>query len=177
MVPARLIWAVDVLDVRPDDRVFEIGCGHGVAAGLICERLGDRGHLTAIDRSSKMIYAAAKRNAAHIAVGKATFVTMALEEADALATQEPFNRVFAVNVNVFWTRSPARELKTIAGLLAPGGSLHLFYEPPSDARAAELAETLPEMLSEHGFTPVGLLRQGRLVCAVGTFVPTSTATR
>jgi hypothetical protein len=45
----RLRSIVEQLNIRPDDRVLEIGCGHGVAATLVCERL-EEGHLTAIDQ-------------------------------------------------------------------------------------------------------------------------------
>jgi Methyltransferase domain len=59
----RIAWAVEILDVGPDDRILEVGCGHGVAVSLVCEHL-DRGRITAVDRSPKMIEMARTRNRA-----------------------------------------------------------------------------------------------------------------
>ena len=122
----RLRAVVDRLDVHPGQRVLEIGCGHGVAATLVCERL-TTGRLTAIDRSPKMVDAAARRNARHIAAGTAEFLVATLEDAD--LGDRRFDRIFAVRVGLFH-REPARARALAERWLAPGGRLLSEYNAP-----------------------------------------------
>jgi ubiquinone/menaquinone biosynthesis C-methylase UbiE len=122
----RLRAIVDGLGIRPGDRVLEIGCGHGVAATYVCERL-DRGRLTAVDRSVKMVEAAGRRNAAHVEAGRAEFLVMRLE-ALSLGDRR-FDLVFAVRVGLF-VREPERARGLVAPWLVPGGRLEVFLDAP-----------------------------------------------
>jgi ubiquinone/menaquinone biosynthesis C-methylase UbiE len=122
----RLQRVVDQLDIGPDDRVLEIGCGHGVAATLVCERL-DEGRLTAVDRSPKMIEAATRRNAAYVDSGTAEFLVASLEDLD--LGDRRFDTVFAVRVGLFH-REPERARSPVEAWLAPGGGVFAFFDPP-----------------------------------------------
>ena len=122
----RLRKVVDELKVEPGDRVLEIGCGHGVAAGYVCERL-EGGRLTAVDRSRKMIEAARRRNAEYVGAGRAEFFVAELEN---LALGERrFDKVFAVRVGLFH-REPERARALVEPWLAPGGTITSVFDPP-----------------------------------------------
>jgi SAM-dependent methyltransferase len=151
-VPEHVRWAVEKLDPGPDDRLLEIGCGPGVSIALICERLAG-GRIMAIDRSATAISRAEKRNAAHVAAGKAVLRRIALEElqpSDVLVGGERFDTVFALNVNLFWVRSPAAELELVKRLLRPDGAFYLFYGY-GGRDAVRVPDALTDHLTEHGF--------------------------
>jgi SAM-dependent methyltransferase len=177
--PERMLWAVETLAPDPDDQLLEIGCGTGVAVWLICEKLVG-GRIVAIDRSAAAISRAAKRNAGGISSGKAVLRTVALEElqpADVLQGRQRFDKIFAMNVNLFWVHRPTRELDLIRGLLDPGGALYLFYgygETPQRGKAGENAARVPDVLrdqlSECGFA-VEVKRAASVVCVVATPKP------
>lgn len=122
----RLQAIVDQLGVRPNDRVLEIGCGHGVAATLVCERL-EGGRLTVVDRSPKMIAAAERRNAAYVEAGTAEFLVATLEDLD--LGDRRIDTVFAVCVGLF-RREAERARSLVEKWLAPGGTVFVFSDEP-----------------------------------------------
>lgn len=122
----RLYRIVQDLNIRPADRVLEIGCGQGVAATFVCERL-TTGRLTAIDRSAKMIAAARRRNAQFVSQGKAEFICANFEELDLGARR--FDKIFAVRVRLFHS-DPDRARALAKKWLAPDGRLVSVYDEP-----------------------------------------------
>ena len=165
-VPERIRWAVEVMDPAPGDHLLEIGCGPGVAVAAICPRLTG-GRVVAIDRSATAIARASRRNAECVAAGRAVLLTVALEDLDPAALTKAgrgFDKVFAMNVNLFWVRSPARELELVRGLLRPGGTLALFYGYGTPGQAATVPGALLEHLTAGGFT--GEVRTGPSVAGV-----------
>jgi ubiquinone/menaquinone biosynthesis C-methylase UbiE len=125
-VSERLRAVVERLDIQPGDRVLEIGCGHGVAATFVCERL-DGGRLTAVDRSSQMIQAARRRNAEYVEAGRAEFLIANLEDMD--LGDRRFDKIFAVRVGLFH-REPERARALAERWRAPGGAVYAFFDEP-----------------------------------------------
>ena len=146
----RLVWAVETMAIRPADRVLEIGCGHGVAVSLVCERLAG-GKITALDRSAKMIAAAEARNREHVESGLAEFIPASLESVD--LGDRRFDKVFAVHVRAVWEEPT--NLVGVRRHLAPGGLLYLFHQQPGwrdAADAEELGQFVTSILVNQGFT-------------------------
>ncbi|MET9389266.1 class I SAM-dependent methyltransferase [Streptomyces sp. NPDC006624] len=162
-VPKRLTWAVELLDPAPGDRVLEIGCGRGVAVSLLLGRL-TTGTVTAVDRSATAVEAARRRHHAAVADGRAVFHVRSLADAD--FTAGSFDRVLAVNVNLFWTGAADAELTALRRWLTPGGLLCLCWEPPDGGRAGDIAGTVGRAVEEHGFETT-VVRDGVLVAVLG----------
>ena len=165
-MPDRNAWAVDLVDPQPGDRVLEVGCGPGVAASLVCDRLVE-GRLTAIDRSATAVERARGRLASYLAAGRAV-----LEQTDLahlVAPPDAFDTAFAVNVNAFWTGPAERELAVLRTVVRPGGVVRLVYEGPPSGGGRDVAPTVAAALGRAGCaTGVARDPSGSLVCITGT---------
>ncbi|WP_435590526.1 class I SAM-dependent methyltransferase [Nocardia sp. bgisy118] len=78
-----------------------------------------------------------------------------------------FDKILAVNVNVFWTKRPTAELAVIEKLLVSGGGLYLCYGYGGPDGASTSPKPPPgrldEYLTEAGFT-VRTRASGDLLC-------------
>jgi ubiquinone/menaquinone biosynthesis C-methylase UbiE len=111
---------LDLMDIRPDDRVLDIGCGTGSLTIMIARRLTGNGQVIGIDAAPKMI--AIARNKAARAGSRAEFAVGVAEEL------EFKDAAFDIVVNSMFLHHIDHELKQIAlaemfRVLKPGGQL------------------------------------------------------
>jgi SAM-dependent methyltransferase len=162
-------WAVDVLDLRPHDRVLEVGGGTAASARLVLDRIPS-GRLVALDRSvtaSRRIAAALPRE---VDGGRLVVVTRALadvdadvrvdvdgDEGDATLSPASVDVAFAVDVNVFWTSDAAPELAVLRRLLVPRGRLAVCFGadgPRAEAVRPRVLDPVARHVTAAGFVEV-----------------------
>jgi SAM-dependent methyltransferase len=149
---------LDLLEIRPEERILEIGFGPGLAVARAAE-LAWKGKVVGIDHSALMVEQAARRNASAIRAGR---VELLLGSADALPhfDGDPFDKVVAVNVYMFW-KDPDSVLRGLLQVMSPGGVIALTLQPrrrgatADDTRAA--AERMSASLREAGFGDIRIV--------------------
>lgn len=150
----RSQWAVSLLDVQPDERVLEVGCGPGVAVAAL-SRAASRGLVVGVDHSEVMIQQARRRNAAAVRDGRVRLVHASVEHLPSM--EDRFDAGLAVNTVGFW-HDPVHALRDIGGLLRDDGRLALVSQPrcrgATAATSQAAAEELAGLLTEAGFAVV-----------------------
>jgi ubiquinone/menaquinone biosynthesis C-methylase UbiE len=166
----RNSWVVSLLEVRPDDRVLEIGFGPGLAVREL-SHIAREGHVCGIDHSELMLCQAMRRNVDGIRRG---VVDLRLGSVDALpGFDAPFDKILAVNAVLFWNGVDAR-LEELRGLLRPGGLIAVARQPrgpgASDEASAAKGREMAATLVRAGFSDVRvetLRLKPAVVCALG----------
>ena len=173
----RNSWAVDLLEIRATDRVLEIGYGPGFALEGACRR-ASAGKVVGLDHSPSMGAMAARRNRAAVASGRFQLEIgpiEALKEPSAPAFATPFDRIFAVNVVMFWN-DPVAAIGILESRLAARGRIALTFQPRigerTDAAALAAAETMACQMRDAGLAEVRIETLDRVspmaVCVMGT---------
>jgi trans-aconitate methyltransferase len=109
-------WArelIPLLNLQPDDRVLDIGCGDGRVTASIAPLVA-RGSVLGIDSSTEMIR--------HAGSSFAGVANLSFEQRDALALgyQNEFTVIFS-NAVLHWIRDQRRVVHEIARALRPSG--------------------------------------------------------
>jgi trans-aconitate methyltransferase len=147
-IPPRIRWAVDLMDVQPDDQILEIGCGPGAGAEAICARL-ETGRLFAIDRSESGVDRTKRRNAKYVEAGRLT--VRQIDLATLRVPVKKLTKVFAFNVNLFWVRKCADEVALLHERVVPGGAVFLFYEAARPDLVPNIVRKTSAALTAGGF--------------------------
>jgi SAM-dependent methyltransferase len=166
----RNAWAVSLLEVRPDDRVLEVGFGPGLAI-LDLSRIAHEGYVCGIDHSELMLRQASRRNADGIGRG---VVDLRLGSVDDLPDFDAlFDKILAVNAIMFWNEPDAR-LEGLRRLLRPGGLIAVVHQPrgpgASDETSAAKGREIAVALVRAGFSGVRvetMRLKPAVVCALG----------
>ena len=167
----RNAWAVSLLDVRPEDRVLEIGFGPGIAIREL-GRLARKGYVCGIDHSELMVRRAKRLNAEGLRRGVVDLRLGSVPE-DLPAFDEPFDKILAVNATMFW-REPVARLEELRRLLRSGGLIAVAHQPrgpgASDETSAAWGREMEAALAQAGFSEVRLETMAlkpAVVCALG----------
>ena len=147
-------WTLDLLDLRPDDRVLEIGFGPGIAIEK-ASQVVTNGMIVGIDHSETMLRQAKKRNAAAIGEGRVQLQLGSVTELPHF--DQPFDKIFSANVVQFWD-NPVAVFKVLYQRLAPGGTLATTYMPrhkgATDADSHRKAGEVVASLEAAGFSRI-----------------------
>jgi SAM-dependent methyltransferase len=148
----RNAWVVGLLDVRPTERVLEVGFGPGLAIAGLARRAG---HVYGIDRSEVMVGQATRRNRAAVQAGRVELLHVPVDRLPAFDV--PLDAVLTVNSLGFWP-DPAERLRELWHLLRPGGRIALASQPrcPGATRETTVraAEEFQDLLAGAGFAGI-----------------------
>lgn len=151
---------LDALDLRPQDRLLDVGCGGGL---LLRDALGTVAAATGIDHSEEMVRLARER---------APGAEVVLGAAERLPFPDASFSAVAMSVVFFFLSDPTEVLRRCLRVLVPGGRLAVYTTGPelrgTPAAPEPIAgrghfyddDTLAALARQAGFADVGVSNDG-----------------
>jgi SAM-dependent methyltransferase len=148
----RIRWTLSLLDLKPNDRVLEVGFGPGVAIEQ-ATKIVTSGFVAGIDHSDTMVKQAARRNAEAVKGGRVVLIRASAAEPPTF--DHPFDKIFTINSIHFWN-DPVECLKKLRKRLRPGGVIAVTLQPrmrtATDETTAILGEEIADKLKQAAFS-------------------------
>lgn len=159
------IQTLDFLEMKPNDKILEVGCGHGATLWSAAKRCANLS-VTGIDFSDVMLSVARRRNRKMIASGR-----IKIDKGDSANLpylNDDFDKIYSVHTIYFW-QNPEIHLREILRVLTPSGQFVLGFRSGDDAVFAEKfpssiytlrkAAKVDALLRQCGFRQVRLQKQ------------------
>ena len=172
-------WALDILDVRPESRVLDIGCGGGRTLMRMAEKATE-GKLTGVDYSDVSVALSREMNSEAVSSGRMEIVKASVSSLP--FEDNSFDRIITVESFYFWS-DPQNDLKEVFRVLDKGGrflitaDIHGGAELSTEEKASvekyHLFNPTPgqfrELLTNAGFTDVQIHTKENThwICAEG----------
>ena len=139
--------AVELADLKPGERVLDMGCGTGASALPAALAVGPGGFVTGIDIAGNML-ALARDKAAALGIDNIRFELLD-QEASGFPSAG-FDAVISV-FSIFFTADMVRQLAEFWRLVRPGGRLVvttwgvLAFQPGADIFSAQMRAAKPDL--------------------------------
>jgi arsenite methyltransferase len=122
------LHVVGALDLKPQERVLEVGFGGGVGLAMVLTHEPDV-VLSGMDLSPEMLVRCQKRFGQRVTLAQGSVESLPYPDA-------AFDKLFGVNVSYFWPNLE-RALSELRRVLAPNGLLVLGVRPPEVLRKVQ----------------------------------------
>lgn len=122
-------WALDFLELYPESRVLDIGCGGGETLRRMTGYIKG-GRLTGVDHSPLSVKMSAARNRESVDAGKMEIICASVSELP--FEDDSFDRIITVESFYFWP-DPENDLREVLRVLDSGGIFLITADIYGDA--------------------------------------------
>ena len=151
-------WVTDLLEIKPNDKVLEVGFGPGVGIELLAKAI-PAGEISGVDFSVEMVDQAIARNKQAIEKGR---VNLRHGSVECLPYEgNSFDKALAINSLQMWSH-PTTSLREMGRVLTTDGSIALGFTP----YAGQSKSGLSELLTAAGFIDVKVVESVLGFCAL-----------